>query len=87
MPAMGVPRETTDLIETTAVRFRTGQKSPMLHGASLQNPTEWRRNSPFFGSDLRRFLLVGTAVDRIGDHDVGVCRWGDGGNIVIVYFR
>jgi len=24
---MGVPRETTDLIETTAVRFRTGKKA------------------------------------------------------------
>src|SRR5437016_10813228 len=73
---MGVPRETTDLIETTAVRFRTGQKSPMLHSAGLQNPTEWRWNSPFFGSVLLRFLLVGTAVDRIGDHEVRVCDWG-----------
>ena len=65
MPAMGVPREATDLIETTAVRFRTGQKSTMLHSASLQNPTEWRRNSPFFGSVLRRFLLAGTAGDPV----------------------
>ncbi len=73
---MGVPRETTDLIETTAVRFRTGQKSPMLRRAGLQNPTEWRWNSPFFGSVLLRFLLVGTAVDRISDHEVRVCDWG-----------
>src|SRR6266566_3884304 len=48
----------------------------MLHSASLQNPTEWRWNSPFFGSVLLRFLLVGTAVDRIGDHEVRVCDWG-----------
>jgi hypothetical protein len=39
----------------------------------------WERSSSF--------LLVGTAVDRIGDHDVKVCSWGDGGNIVIVVFR
>ena len=76
---MGVPRETTDLIETTAVRFRTGQKSPMLRRAGLQNPTEWRCNSPFFGSVLLRFLPVGTAVDRIGDHEVRVCDWGKNG--------
>ncbi len=53
MPAMGVLQETTDLIETTAVRFRTVQESTTLHSASLQNPTEWHRNSPFFGSALR----------------------------------
>jgi len=58
MPAMGVPRETTDLIETTAVNLRTGQKGAMLHSPSLQNPTEWRRNSPFFGSVPLRFFLL-----------------------------
>src|ERR1700731_546513 len=52
MPAMGVRWETMDLIEIKAVRFRTVQKSTMLHSASLQNPTEWHRNSPFFGSAL-----------------------------------
>ena len=84
MPAMGVPREATDLIETTAVSFRTGQKGTILHSASLQNPTEWRRNSPFFGSVLRRLLLAGTAVDRVGDHEIKVCDGGEGRNIVIV---
>ena len=58
MPAMGVPRETTDLIEITAVRFRTVQESTMLHSASLQNPTERRRNSPFFGSALHETTSV-----------------------------
>ena len=40
MPAMEVPREATDLIETTAVSSRTGQKGTMLRSAILQNPTE-----------------------------------------------
>jgi hypothetical protein len=50
MPAMIVPRETIDLIETMAVRFDSGKESTMLQRASLQNPTEWQRDSPFFGS-------------------------------------
>jgi len=58
MPAMVVPRETTDLIETTAVSFRRDRESTLLHSASLQNPTESRQNSPFFGSVSFVVLLL-----------------------------
>ena len=31
----------------------------MLHSASLQNPTEWGRDSPFFGSVLQGASVAG----------------------------
>ena len=86
MPAMIVPRETTELIETTAVSVGSGQESARLHRASLQNPTECRRNSPFFRSVLGRFVLDGPAIDSIGDHEVKTDSWSKGKNIVIVDF-
>src|SRR2546427_12660488 len=52
MPAMIAPRETLDLIESTAVSFKSSPESTVLHAGSLQNPTEWRCDSPFFGSVL-----------------------------------
>jgi hypothetical protein len=74
MPAMTVPRETTDLIETTAVSGRRGLESTMLHTASLQNLTEWRRNSPFFGSviqysHLSVMRLTSTKIENIDISD------------------
>src|SRR5260370_39252729 len=86
MPAMIVPRESTELIETTAVSFRRDRENTMLHSASLQNPTECRRNSPFFRSVLGRFVLDGPAIDSIGDHGVKTDSWSKGRNIVIVDF-
>jgi hypothetical protein len=70
MPAMIVPRETTDMIETTAVSGRRGLESTMLHTASLQNPTEWRRDSPFFGSVMQDpnvsvMRLTSTKIENI----------------------
>ncbi len=62
MPAMIVPRETLDLIETTAVRFGSCQKGTKLRSASLQNPTEYRRDSPFFGSVQRGATVTGMRV-------------------------
>ena len=50
MPAAGVPRETSESIESTAVSVRSSQESPVVHAGILQNPTEYRRDSPFFGS-------------------------------------
>jgi hypothetical protein len=72
MPAMIVPRETTELIETTAVSVGSGQESARLHRASLQNPTEWRRNSPFFGRVLCRFVFDGAAVGRMGGYELKI---------------
>ena len=72
MPAMIVPRETTELIETTAVSVGSGQESTILQSASLQNPTEWRRNSPFFGSVLCRFVLDEVAVERMGGYELKI---------------
>jgi hypothetical protein len=69
MPAMIVPRETTELIETTAVSVGSGQENTILQSASLQNPTEWRRNSPFFGSVLCRFVLDEVAAERKGGYE------------------
>ena len=86
MPAMVVPREILDLIETTAVSVGSGQESPLLHRARLQNPTEWRRNSPFFGSVRGRFVLDGPAIESTGDREVKFASWSKGKNIVIVDF-
>jgi hypothetical protein len=84
MPAMVVRQETTDLIESTVVSAESGQESARLHRASLQNPTECRRNSPFFRSVLGRFVLDGPAVYSVGDHEVKTDSWSKGRNIVIV---
>jgi len=62
MPAMIAPRETLDLIESMAVSFKSSPESTMLHAGSLQNPTEWQRDSPFFGSVLYRFPYTNLAV-------------------------
>ena len=56
----------------------------MLHSASLQNLTEWRRDSPFFGSVPRCSVLDGGAIVRIGDQKLEIVSWGKVGNIVIV---
>jgi len=59
----------------------------MLHRASLQNPTEWRRDSPFFGSirTLDR-LLLDFLVGSIGAHNLEFRSRGRNWNIVIVTF-
>src|SRR5258708_39233662 len=72
MPAMIVPRESTELIETTAVSAESGQESARLHRASLQNPTECRRNSPFFGSVLCRSTFGVVAVGRMGGYELRI---------------
>ncbi len=64
MPAAGVPRETSEFIESTAVSVKRDYESPMLHAGILQNPTEQRRDYPFFGSLLTGFPFAGLAVDR-----------------------
>jgi hypothetical protein len=58
MPAMNVPRETLELIESTAVSNDNGAEQTMLHHSSLQNPTERPRNSPFFWSVFRAFFVM-----------------------------
>jgi hypothetical protein len=70
MPAMIGPRGTLDLIETTAVSERRGLESTMLHTASLQNPTEWRQDSPIFGSVIQDpsisvMRLTSTKIENI----------------------
>jgi hypothetical protein len=55
---MNVPRETIELIESTAVSNGEGSQRALLHRSSLQNPTERPRNSPFFGSVLSAFLAM-----------------------------
>jgi hypothetical protein len=62
----------------------------MLHGASLQNPTEWRRDSPFFGSDFGRFLLEGhrsTAMGTMKLREVSFDSGSENENIDISDFR
>src|SRR2546425_4186744 len=85
MPAMNPPWETTELIESTAVSFTSSQESTVLHAGSLQNPTEWRCDSPFFGSVLSvssvMHLQSGMAVTRRQRSRVGTSRIR---NIVIV---
>jgi len=66
MPAVRVPRETADLIETTVVSFPGGEQRAMLHRESLQNPTESERNSPFFGSIFGGGLCGWIVAARIG---------------------
>ena len=66
MPAMVVPRGTANLIESTVVSSRHVRNGALLLGASLQNPTEWRRDSPFFGSDFGRFPVEGQRSAAIG---------------------
>ena len=56
----------------------------MLHSASLQNLTEWRRDSPFFGIVFRGSVFDGAAILRIGDHELNIGSWGKEKNIVIV---
>src|SRR3979411_3251375 len=57
MPAVSVPQGATELIESTAVSVTSGQGRTMLHRVSIQNPTEWRGDSPFFGSGPLCFVL------------------------------
>jgi hypothetical protein len=78
MPAMVVPRGTANLIESTVVSGKHVRNRAMLQGASLQNPTEWRRDSPFFGSDFGRFLVEGhrsPAINRNRDREVREVRF------------
>jgi len=83
MPAAIVPREAADLIETMAVSFKSGQKGSMLHCESIQNPTERRQGSPFFGSALRRFCVDRPAIGCMGDHELKIESGGREKNIVI----
>ena len=64
---MNAPWETTELIESTAVSFKSSPESTMLHAESLQNPTEWRCDSPFFGSVLKRFFRDASPIGHGGD--------------------
>jgi hypothetical protein len=66
MPATIVRREAMNLVETKAVSFSRPRESTSDHSASLQNPTEWRRDSPFFGSVGRRFVLDGVVIGGHG---------------------
>jgi hypothetical protein len=86
MPAMIVPRGIVELIETTAVSFKSVQKGSMLHRESIQNLTEWRRGSPFFGSVALRFLADGPALGSMGDREVKIGSWSRGKNIVIAKY-
>jgi len=68
MPAVSIPQGTSELIESTAFSQGAGRWKPMLHAWILQNPTEWRPCSPFFGSVYSRFPHTGTCSrPRIGD--------------------
>jgi hypothetical protein len=64
MPAMNVPSETLDLIESTAVSDEHTQQNTMLHQGSLQNPTESQQDSPFFGSTRQSSLFDAPRIDR-----------------------
>jgi hypothetical protein len=86
MPAMIVPRGTLDLIETTAVSGSRGLESVTLHTTSLQNPTEWQWDSPFFGSVFERFRFDRRAITRDGKCKVKIVCRSDGKNIVIAGF-
>src|SRR5260370_36894269 len=81
MPARNAQRETLDSIESTAVSVRQRREGVMLHGASLQNPTEWRRESPFFGRVLIDFLVPPSWITRLA----GIIRAG-GKNYGLVDF-
>jgi hypothetical protein len=87
VPATIVPRVKLDLIESTAVSSGRNQECSKLPAASLQNPTEWHPDSPFFGN-LRTLdpLLLDFLVGSIGGHNLEFRSRGKNWNIVIVTF-
>src|SRR5260370_39806067 len=72
MPAMIVPRETLDLIETTAVSFGDCPKGTKFRSPRLQNPPEYRREPTTLRSGHPGATFPGMPLPRSGGDNLAI---------------